>query len=187
MNSMAVVMLLAFAPPAESILTGLPKEAGAFTADPVKSYENPRLGASRTYKGPNQTKIDVYVYDLGVKGIADGIEGEAVQEAFKMARTDIRTYEKRGFYENVKLLTEKPREVTLAPGRAVPLLAAAYTFTIKPSETTPRMALTSYLMVTGLRGQIVKFRIHHPADGQDRDKQIDSLVSQLVKSIEDGN
>lgn len=188
MNAMAVLTILAFAgTPAESIVTELPAEAGAFKADPVKTYKDPRLGASRSYKGPGETKVDVYVYDLGAEKIPDGVEGEAVQEAFKMARGDIKSYEERGFYQDLKMLPQKPREVTLAPGQAIPLLEVGYTFRLKRSATAAPVALTSYLLVTGMRGQIVKFRVSHPDDGNDHAKQIDTLVTTLIKSIKAGD
>ncbi|HEY8503502.1 MAG TPA: hypothetical protein VIL46_02895 [Gemmataceae bacterium] len=187
MFSPLTALLLTAAAPAESpeaVLKTLPAKIGAFKGGPPHVYDDPRLGASRRYADSAGAVLSIYLYDLGVQGIQDGSEDETVKKAYAQAKQDVRTYERLGHYRNLKVLEENPREIPLKGERSLKVLSVTYSFDFVDRETKKAEPVVSQLLVTGLRGQVLKLRVTRPADrGKDRAEEIEKAVRTLIRSL----
>jgi hypothetical protein len=92
--------LLAEDAPAK-ILKALPQTAAECERGEVTTYDRPELGASVDYKKAGVV-ITVYLYDLGKKSIAPKLDDPTLQQAFKMAMSDLKQATKLGYYSNLQ-------------------------------------------------------------------------------------
>jgi hypothetical protein len=77
----------------------------------VTTYPTAELGYSVPYQSEDGGTVTVYVYNGGLKKIADGIDDKNVKSQIKQAENDIKTYGDAGYYDDVKLI--KNETVTL--------------------------------------------------------------------------
>ncbi len=105
--------ILAKEPP-ETILKSLPAKIGTFVAENPVSYENKELGASIGYNDSEGTALTLYLYDLGVEKIEEGITSPVVNMAREMAMKDLQTVAGQGYYRNIKLLSDGSFKITSA-------------------------------------------------------------------------
>src|SRR5437588_8295646 len=106
--------------------------------------ERPGLGHSVAYEAPGW-KIDIYIYDLRRRDIADDPQSEPVKGQLAQASGDIvKTYGQAETRLKYAILDDAAR---------VRFLCASFAFTDREG---PR---DSYLCVTAARGKFVKFRL----------------------------
>lgn len=58
-----------------------PAKLGRLDRGEVKEYGRRALGISVHYSGPHLVKADVYVYDMGLKGIPNGVGSKILSTA----------------------------------------------------------------------------------------------------------
>lgn len=115
---------------------------------------NPGLGTMIRYE-TGGVWADVFVYDLGLKGIRDGVEASEVVAQAQKAEADIRTAEARGMYRSVQKLGHGRISLGGTPSDP-PALWAKFSLV---QEGTP---LVSHLMVLGTRRHFLKIRFSYP-------------------------
>ena len=92
--------LLAYAKESpEEIILHLPSSIHGLGSGAIKSYKEAMLGSSMgyNYQGDDgEICATLYVYDMNIDSIPDGIESDDVRTAYKYAKVDIDFYEKKG-------------------------------------------------------------------------------------------
>jgi len=117
-----------------------------YKGEPTK-FEDPRFGTGYIYNS-DSVLFMAYVFDLGVKDIADGADTMVACQAYEQGKVEVQ----RGPYTDPKLVYEQLVRLDSAePG----LMAreAKYEVTFKEKSTH------AYLFVTAAAGQIVKLRL----------------------------
>jgi hypothetical protein len=79
----------------------LVREAGR--ADPRENFDDPRLGYSIAYTSPT-SQVTIYAFTGGANDIQDGVTDKWVKHFFEQAVSEIKIYEDRGYYRQVRIL-----------------------------------------------------------------------------------
>jgi hypothetical protein len=144
--------LLAEDAPAK-ILKALPQTAAECERGEVTTYDRPELGASVDYKKAGVV-ITVYLYDLGKKSIGAKLDDPTLQQAFKMAMSDLKQATKLGYYSNLQEVDAG----TAKFGEGRETLRARYRLT-REKGTDAGQRFVSEIHVWGGFGQIIKVRM----------------------------
>jgi hypothetical protein len=119
------------------------------------TYPTPELGYSIPYQSKEGGTITVYVYNGGIKSIADGVGDQNVITQMKNAENDIKKYGEMGYYENVKLI--KSETVTLGGNKGTTkALYSLFAFKIRETE------VDSEIYLFGHDNNFIKFRATRP-------------------------
>jgi hypothetical protein len=149
--------LLAVSPSALAQTTvagiSIPDQVGGMSHQPPTDFESRNPGFGYGLRFPSSTwTIDVYIYDLQMKSIADDPASAAVQGALREAEDEIATIEKRGDYVGVTLKDTFTVRDTAGRARFV---CAEYNYFSKRQNAD----LDSYVCLAGAKGQFVKLRM----------------------------
>ena len=137
-----------------------PRLMGGLRRGEVTDYEKKQKGLGigiRYYDAENQIKADVYIYNLGLTAIPDGIESRELVGVFEQARREVHDMEKSGSYQSVKKLSEDVASFghfASAP-RA---LRAYFSFT---QDGTDRF---SHIYLTAYKNLFLKIRFTYPKE-----------------------
>lgn len=116
----------------------------SFLFQGVREYQSPELGYSLGYVAPNGSQLSIYVYDMGIADIPDGVDSPLLQKELADAEQGIAV---SGNYSRVQRV--------VAPERLSPHFVQ-YTHLL----TTPDgEAVRSHTLVRGQNGRFVKLRV----------------------------
>lgn len=139
-------------PPAEELVF---PEIEGWTRTDKYLYPTADLGYSYSYESPAGGRITVYVYNMGLKQIDDGIVDVNVGEQLKNAEAEIGRAAEMGYYDNV----QKIRSGTITLGGKKGKTTALYTlYTLDIRD----MKMTSEIYVFGSNNNFIKFRATRP-------------------------
>lgn len=118
--------------------------------------EHPGLGIS-VYYGAPRIKATVYIYTLGNQHIPDGIQSQAILDAFEAAKAEIEQVSQMGFYKLTSPITASPaiRGIIASDKARLTALMAVFTYEDQGQE------YDSELYMFGSNNQIVKLRISY--------------------------
>lgn len=164
----------------EGLLRKLPSTMHGFSSAGIETYGDARYGASATYQlieGHARATLTVIIFDGGFGPVADGVESEVTEAAFEGAINDVRAHEKMGRYQDVKVISSRVVEVADREGYIANL---NYKFVQDSSE---KIDVNSYLVVTGVRNYILKIRITGDASSITEPKIL-KIVESIVFSVD---
>ena len=162
----------------ESILKNMPKEVGEFESGRLIVYGDEHLGAALGYRDKYLTDITFFIYDLGHDDIKEGPDSSIVENAKKMAIEDIKTFESRGNYINVRVLLDADRVFELENGKNIETKWTVFSYDKINPNVKEIIPVISEVYITGLKGHICKIRVTRLSD-LDVDK-----VTELQKVLE---
>jgi len=144
----------------------------ARSIDYGKSMNMPNLGYSWSYQEGQRMVVTVYVYTLGIQGIADGPSSAPVGDQFQAALGDIRQAAPSKYYDQLKI-AKGPTDCTVSrlTFRCVTLSAVQ----------NGRPIFTA-VMVTGYRNHFLKLRLDWQANEVSQ-AQLDGFVQTLIGTI----
>lgn len=167
----------------EAILSKLPPQIGEFIAEPVNKYDEPEWGASIGYNSLNGTAVTVYIYDMGVAEIADGLSSDIVRQAKHDSMEEIKETVKSGTYANYELNEEKQIQLDIAGGKKLPAFFWSMYYELVMPEYNINLPTYSSAYVTALKNHVLKIRVSRPALDEVNEANIDSLISSLISKI----
>jgi hypothetical protein len=141
------------------IIDVLPVSIGGLSGGKIRSYSEEKYGISRSYfLSANGSSVcaTVYVYDMGIGQIPSGVDSGNTQAAFKNSKLEIKYIEKKGSYENVKLVEETKRNTIIHENRSVQSLSARYRYINNKSEC--KGDVVSFLNVFAANDHFIKIR-----------------------------
>jgi hypothetical protein len=159
---MAVLSAAAHAQPrSPTMILGVPvpdRVAGLPHQQPTDSEtKSPGQGYGIQFLKPGW-KVDVYIYDLGMKSISDDPKSESVQKGFAEAKREIAELERRGVYTGVAAKGEFTIDDSAGRPR---FLCAAYSYV----HTRRDVTLDSFLCLGGVNKQFLGIRMDRPTSG----------------------
>jgi hypothetical protein len=133
----------------------LPETLGKFKRTKVidNESENPGLGTTVYYNTPG-LKATLYIYNMGKKSIADGIDSPFIKDSFEGAKNDVKEAARLGYYKLTSGMSSRSSYLILE-SKSVPVLAAEFSYQDKGQE------FLSWLYMTGYKNQIIKLRVSH--------------------------
>ena len=143
-----------------------PVTLGNLTLADTHKFDKPGLGVAVRYVADELgLHTDVYIYDLGKKGLGTGANSAEVKAAFDLAKSDI---QKAG-YKNIKTLPTKPVALKVAD-KPLPMLIASYELTkvIKSDAETTEITVVSHLLITAYKNQFLKIRMTYPLANKEK-------------------
>lgn len=133
----------------------LPESLGGFARGQTRDYNQPGLGWSVAYYDAGHDAATLYIYDLGVAGIPDGPDNDAVRQQFDQATGDVLRATGALDRDGVKLI----ERYGVGPGDKTLFYCSEFEITRPPDGPHGGGKERSYLYITGFRGQFVKVRI----------------------------
>ena len=162
-----------------------PATLGSLALKATNKFDKPELGVEIAYQaaGDAAARAHIFVYDLGKKDLAAGIESDDAKAAFEQAKADVAAMEKSGRYKDFKTVSEKPYTLK-AGGKTVPMLSAVFQYTFMPEagKGGQERAVTSHLLLTVYKGQFLKVRFMAPA-GPKADEALQGFLSALGEAM----
>jgi len=187
---LAVILMAAFAAnavakdPPQTILRSLPTQYKVFSAEEPFLYQEKRLGASIGYNDGAGVAITVYLYDQDLGDIGDGIGSPVIKAAKDGAIADIRQAETRGYYHDVKIVSDARTDFNLGDRRSLRMLSVSLTYNFTDELSGVKQQVVSSIYVTGLQRYICKIRVSRPADiDKDRQDGIQDLLELLLSAL----
>jgi hypothetical protein len=162
-----------------SLLTKLPVKLFDFKGREIEGFADSRYGASAGFnyiEFNKRTTLTVILFDGGLGPIDDGISSNITSRAFSAALDDIRTYEKRGYYRGV---VELENEIKNINGQELLFSHLQYSM---PAESGEFKSVQSYLLMTGIKGYMLKIRITGNTSNLN-DELVSVLFSRIVDAI----
>jgi hypothetical protein len=154
-------------------LLRLPQNIGPLRYGAENRYSDRRMGRSFGYNASG-ISLNIFVYDYGIRDLADGPDSVAACEQYESAKSEI---EHGGNYQNVVLREEVSRP--LRPGTDLMAREAVYHF-----ERNGLSAL-SVLWLTAADGFFIKLRLSMRTEiGDELDDAREQILESLAESIE---
>jgi hypothetical protein len=154
-------------------LLKLPQNIGPLRYGDENRYSDRRMGRSFGYNASG-ISLNIFVYDYGIRDLADGPDSVAACEQYESAKGEI---EHGGNYQNVELREEASR--LLRPGSELTAREAVYKF-----ERNGLSAL-SVLWLTAADGFFIKMRLSMRTEIADElDDAREQILGSLAESIE---
>jgi hypothetical protein len=150
-----------------------PAVIGAFERQSAEHYPDARLGVKVGYVARGLGRADIYLYDLGIVGIPDGIDSKAVRDAFASAAADVEEMGRRGYYLDLRRIS-KPGATLEISGRTPRFLLAGYEYRIRHGDREE--PVVSLLIVTGARASFLKVRYTYLASRADGRSELEKLL-----------
>jgi hypothetical protein len=152
-----------------------PVSLGSMTFGESNTYDTPELGISVYYgvRGAVRVDADIYVYDMGIKNIGEGIDSNLANNHFKQCQGDISLIEKRGDYRDVTKIAEKTVALKIG-GKELPMLCAVFEYSIvpDPGQSGEPRPVVSHIFLTTYRNNFLKIRFTYSAAGRDKGDEI---------------
>jgi hypothetical protein len=150
-------------------------EVEGWTRGEVKTYPRAELGYGIAYKSGVGGTVSFYVYNGGLKSMADGSSGASVINERAKAEGDIFNYGKQGHYENVQRV--RSETVNLGYNKQVSALYSLFSFKIRATE------VDSSIYIFGYQNNFIKVRSTHPANNTAADIEVNKLISRVVDNL----
>ena len=167
---MALLMVsAAFGQPGAAKQFAFPNVVG-WEKGETATYPSAELGYSVPYQSETGGTVTIYVYNGGVRSIADGIGDQNVKNEIKKAETDIKSYGDAGYYQNVKLI--KSETATIGGTRTV--LYSLFSMKIRGTD------VDSEIYLFGYKNNFIKIRATRP---KGRDGAANAEVDKLLKEV----
>jgi hypothetical protein len=162
----------------KTLLERVPTTLAGLERDAIKGYDKPELGASASYKKQGLL-VTVYLYDLGVEDIGDGVSDATVRKAFQLAVSDITEAVKQGYYSDVEEVDEGSANF----GKNRRTLRSRFRLTrLKGSDTGERFV--SEIHAWGGLGHIVKLRVTGTVEEEaGHSKTLEQFVPALMDAL----
>jgi hypothetical protein len=143
----------------------------------VYHFEQKELGYSVDYETPQDMRVSIYVYDLGIDGIADGAFSETVKQQLEQAKGDIRRAREQGRYQAAEEV--QADVVVLGETDTAPKMRHAR-FKLRRDDRD----WISHIYLTGHRQKFVKVRCSFPAEHEvASEKLLARVLSQLSANM----
>ena len=137
----------------------------------VATYPTAELGYSIPYESEVGGTVTIYVYNGGLKSIADGIDDPKVKGEIKKAESDIKAYGEAGYYQNVKLV--KSETVTIGGSR--PVLYSLFSMKIRGAD------VDSEIYLFGYKNNFIKIRAtRSKGKNGPANSQMDKLLKDVI-------
>jgi hypothetical protein len=146
------------------------------TRGKVETFPKVELGYSVAYNAPGFAGT-VYVYNLGLKKIPDGVKSDEVKGELKRAVDDLDRAKQAGLYKSVKEVG-KEEAVPLGKGKDAPS-ALRRQFEVERKDGVK----LSEVYVTGYKDHFVKIRITHDPDDKKAADKIAALLEALGPAL----
>ncbi len=138
------------------------------------TYPSAELGYSIPYQSETAGSVTVYIYNAGLKAIADGITDKTVKSQRTQAEGDIKAYGDQGYYQDVKLI--KSDTVTLGGSRTA--LYSLFSMKVRGTE------MDSEIYLFGYKNNFVKIRATRPKGKNGASNaEVTKLLSALAKAF----
>ncbi|HEV8322415.1 MAG TPA: hypothetical protein VG389_12435 [Myxococcota bacterium] len=155
----------------------LPHRLGLLTEGETLRFDEPGAGIGIEYMGEHGIYATVYVYDMELAAIPDGIESDVARAELERSLAELAEMERIGRYHGVKVRKVDKVSIGHGPGSLPAFLAElAYEF--------DGVDNASWLLLTALRGNFVKVRFTYPAARADEGERallgfVDDLAVRL--------
>ena len=166
--------------PPQNLLASLPAQVKTFTAEAPQAYEDKRFGVSIGYNDPSGTSITLYLYDLGVQDIPDGISSEIIRRAKEEAIGEVKEVEKLGIYSHIEVATDKEIDFGLDAGKTLKMLYVSFSYSLKNQYFLP---IFSDMYLTGFKGYLCKIRISRPEIQKEKEDEIKETIKTLLSTL----
>ncbi len=135
-----------------------PSRLGGLIYQGTESFEQQEFGVAVRYQGPQLLKADVFLYNLGLQRIPNGIDSELIKRHFESVSQDVVNAEKRGWYAS--LVEVGSGTVALGDSRGGHrALYRCFEYDQNPGPTTAStQRRRSYVILTGYQNHFVKIR-----------------------------
>jgi hypothetical protein len=137
-----------------------PVTLGSYSLKKIDTFAKPELGVMIRYeiRQPYVIWADIFVYDLGRKGLGTGTGNPEVKSHFEVVKSDITATEQKGRYKGVKLLSEGVISVKMG-AKDLPMYSAVYEYVIVPeSGESDGYPVFSQLYLTAYKDRFLKVR-----------------------------
>ncbi len=125
----------------------------------ISTFPTDELGYAFNYESDIGGRITVYVFDMGIKNIADGVDSKDVKAQLKEAERQVKGVADLGYMEKLKKI--KSETITLGgKDGTVKALFTQYTYESKDST------LVSEIYVFGYNKNFIKFRATRVKEGE---------------------
>jgi hypothetical protein len=141
-----------------------PVALGPYSLAGTSTFDKPELGVMIRYEvcEPYYIRTDVFVYDLGRKGLGTGTGNPEVKSHFEGVKSDLTAMERKGRYKGVKLLSGNPISIKMGE-KDLPMLSAVYEYVIAPeSGESGDYPVFSQLYLTAYKDKFLKVRCTYP-------------------------
>ena len=148
-------------------------------------YEQEGAGYSLRYQTKELLKADVYVYDMGIRNLPDGIASPEIRKEMEAVEGALRKVEQMGKYENVKELGSGVRKFANLNTR---FLWARFSYEQSAGEGVAfdRTRISDTFLLTH-RGHFLKVRITTKReDLAKHEPQIDQFIREVAHQVETG-
>lgn len=145
----------------------------------ISVYPVAALGYSVNYESKEGGRVTIYVYDGGKAKVASGVKDKVIKDEIEKAKTEIREFEKRGVYKDVK---EVKNETIILGGESgkVESLHCLLSLSARGND------LTSEIYLFGYKNHFIKFRATRLYEKEDKKNQaMTDLLSALDKLFSD--
>ena len=169
--------------PLQNLLVSLPAHVKTFTAETPQVYEDEKFGVSIGYNDPAGTSITLYLYDLAVQDIPDGISSEIIRSAKEEAIGELKEVEKSGLYSDVKITVDQEIDFGLDAGKTLKMLFVSFSYNMKDQYSTEVLPIFSDMYLTGFKGYICKIRISRPEIQKEKEDEIKETIKTLLSTL----
>ena len=131
-----------------------PEQVGTLEKGQVTDFEkdHPGLGVSVGYHGPSIT-VTLYIYTMGLEAVPDDLNSSTIQNHFKQVAADVMRAEERGWYSNVRKISEG--EVSWGRPSTTKSLHASFSYVQNERDRL------SHLYLMGFKNHFFKVRFTH--------------------------
>ena len=154
-----------------------PRQLGGLSFQVREQFEPKSMGYSLRYAGGSDLRADVYIYDLQMPSIPDGIVSPLIEEQLSEVEKVLKILEQRGVYKGVRLVTRG-----VAPGTGViPFAWSKHEYVqIGKAPRDISGPQVSQTLITGYHKAFVKVRLTYPTDKRsDADKPAADFITAL--------
>jgi hypothetical protein len=138
-----------------------PAAIGSLQRTGIHKYDEPGLGVAYRYQGQPQVKMDIFIYDYGLKNLGTGIKSPQIKDHFEQVKKEVFLLEKKGRYQSVVKAAEGETALA-APAGKIPALTATFTFIQVGKDTAYSGTRISHVLLLAYKNSFVKVRFTYP-------------------------
>lgn len=147
----------------------VPAKVGALQHNRTETFDDPDLGVALRYLSPDGTTGDVFIYNLGIKGIPDEVRSPEVEEFFQRECAQMKLLAENGTYRDFQFLLA---DIMPFPDNQSQAMYHVAGFRYR-REGSAHTLFDSHLALRTERGFIIKVRYTYPhCTGQEEVEKI---------------